>query len=125
MHGAVLDMDHPVAYHMVLDHMLHVQRGYDTARAQPEPGMEEDRRCHYVIVNSTKSNEGGSHWGLGLWDGRCRPDGITLIDPYADPHRFRRAESTARQMTLGVQLLGAGHQTCGWRCGYICLWGAL
>ena len=25
----------------------------------------------------------------------------------------------------GVTLLGAGHQTCGWRCGYICLWWAL
>ena len=28
-------------------------------------------------------------------------------------------------MGLRVQLLGAGHQTCGWRCGYICLWWAL
>ena len=28
-------------------------------------------------------------------------------------------------MGLRVQLLGAGHQTCGWRCGYVCLWWAL
>ena len=28
-------------------------------------------------------------------------------------------------MGLRVQLLGAGHQTCGWQCGYICLWWAL
>ena len=28
-------------------------------------------------------------------------------------------------MGLKVQLLGAGQQTCGWRCGYICLWWAL
>ena len=25
-------------------------------------------------------------------------------------------------MGLQAQALGAGHQTCGWRCGYICLW---
>ena len=84
-------MDHPVAYDMVLDYILHVQQGYDTAGAQPGPGVEEDRRLHYVIVNSTKSNEGGNHWGLGLWDRRCRPESIALIDPYLDPHRFRRA----------------------------------
>ena len=28
-------------------------------------------------------------------------------------------------MGLQVRLLGAGQQTCGWRCGYICLWWAL
>ena len=93
-------MGHPVAYNMVLDYILHVQRGYDTARAQPGPGMEDDRRSRYVIVNSTKSNQGGNHWGLGLWDGR--PDSITLIDPYADPHRFRRAENAAGGMGLRV-----------------------
>ena len=41
MHGAILDMDHPVAYDMVLDYILHVQRGYDTAGAQPGPGMRK------------------------------------------------------------------------------------
>ena len=25
-------------------------------------------------------------------------------------------------MGLRARALGAGHQTCGWRCGYICLW---
>ena len=30
MHGAALDMDHPVGYDMFLEHVLHVQRGYDT-----------------------------------------------------------------------------------------------
>ena len=87
--------------------------------------MEENRSCHYVIVNSTKSNEGGNHWGIGLWDGRCRPNAITFVDPYADPRRFRRAKEAARDLGLEVQLLGAGHQTCGWRCGYIRLWWAL
>ena len=61
MHGAILDMDHPVAYDMVLDYVLHVQQGHDTVGAQPRPGVEEDRRLHYVIVNSTKSNKGGNH----------------------------------------------------------------
>ena len=74
-------MDHPVAYGMVLDYIRHVQQGYDSAGSQPGPGMENDRRYHYVIVNSTKSNEGGNHWGLGLWDGRSRPCDLTLIDP--------------------------------------------
>ena len=69
MHGAALDMDHPVGYDMVLEHILYVQRGYDTAGTRPGRGMEDDRRCHYIIVNSIKSNEGGKHWGLGLWDG--------------------------------------------------------
>ena len=82
-------------------------------------------RCHYVIVNSTKSNEGGNHWGLGLWDGRCRPDGVTLIDPYANPCRFQKAGEAARELGLEVRLLGARHQTCGLGCEYICVWWAL
>ena len=87
--------------------------------------MEEDRRCHYVVVNSTTSNQEGSHWGLGLWDGRRRPDSLTLVDPYADTSRFQEARDAAVAMGLRVNLLGAGQQTCGWRCGYICLWWAL
>ena len=63
-------MDHPVAYDMVLDYIRHVREGYDSAGSQPKLGMEEDKRCHYVVVNSTKSNQEGSNWGLGLWDGR-------------------------------------------------------
>ena len=70
MQGAALEMDHPVAYDMVLDYIRHVQQGYDSAGSRPGPRMENDRRCHYVILNSTKSNQGGNHWGLGLWDGR-------------------------------------------------------
>ena len=76
--------------------------------------MEEDRRCHYVIVNSTKSNEVGNPWGLGLWDGRCRLNAITFVGPYTNPRRFRRTKEAARDSGLEVQLLGAGHQTCGW-----------
>ena len=72
MQGVALEMDHPVAYDMVLDYIRHVREGYDSAGSQPRPGMEEDRRCHYVVVNSTKSNQEGSHWGLGLWDGTGR-----------------------------------------------------
>ena len=123
--GTTLDMDHPVAYDMVLDHMRHVQQGYDTADPHPGPGVLEDRRCHYVIVNSARSNQNGNHWGMGLWDGRRRPDSLTLVDPYADPSRFQGARSAAIAMGLRVRLLGAGQQTCGWRCGYICLWWAL
>ena len=123
--GAALDMDHPVAYDMVLDYICHVRRGYDSAGSRPDPGMEEGRRCHYVIVNSTRSNQEGNHWGLGLWDGRRRPDSLTLVDPYADASRFQAAKSAAMAIGLRVKLLGAGQQTCGWRCGYICLWWAL
>jgi hypothetical protein len=125
MQGTTLDMDHPVAYDMVLDHVRHVQRGYDSADPRPGPGVLEDRRCHYVIVNSTRSNQSGNHWGMGLWDGRRRPDSLVLVDPYADASRFQGARSAAIAMGLQVRLLGAGQQTCGWRCGYICLWWAL
>ena len=114
MQGATLDMDHPVAYDMVLDHMRHVRQGYDSAGSRPGPGMEDDRRCHYVVVNSTRSNQEGSHWGLGLWDGRRRPDSLTLVDPYADTSRFQEARDAAVAMGLRVNLLGAGQQTCGW-----------
>ena len=68
--GAALEMDHPVAYDMVLDYIRHVRAGFDSAGSRPGPGMEGDRRCQCVIVNSTSSNQEGSHWGLGLWDGR-------------------------------------------------------
>ena len=79
MHGAALDLDHPVGYEIVLEHTLHVQRGYDTAGARPGPGMEDDRRCHYVIVNSTKSNGGGNHLGFG-------PMGWTVPPRQCHPH---------------------------------------
>ena len=118
-------MDHPVAYDMVLEHFLHVREGYMTHGMVMGPGMQEDRRQHYVIVNSTRSNQEGNHWGLGLWDGRRRPDSLILVDPYADTSRFQGARSAAMAMGLQVKLLGAGQQTCGWRCGYICLWWAL
>jgi hypothetical protein len=125
MQGTTLDMDHPVAYDMVLEHMRHVQQGYDSADPHPGPGVLEDRRYHYVIVNSTRSNQNGNHWGMGLWDGRRRPDSLILVDPYADASRFQGARGAAMAMGLQVRLLGAGQQTCGWRCGYICLWWAL
>ena len=56
-----LPMDHPVAYDMVLEHVLHVRKAYRTHVAVPGPGMAEERRHHYVIVNSRRSNEEGSH----------------------------------------------------------------
>ena len=57
----VLPMDHPVAYDMLLEHMLHVRKGYAAHGAVPGPRMAEDRRHHYVVVNASRSNEGGSH----------------------------------------------------------------
>ena len=125
IHDAELEMDDPVAYDMVLEHILHVQRGYDMMGGLAGPGATGERRWHYAIVNSSRSNEVGSHWGLSLWDGQRRPDRITFVDPYAEPHRFMGAKRAAQALGLKVRLIGAGHQTCGWRCGYICLWWAL
>ena len=61
MGEAVLPMDHPVAYDMLLEHVLRVRTGYMTHGAIPGLGMQEDRRHHYVIVNSSRSNEEGNH----------------------------------------------------------------
>ena len=62
----VLPMDHAVAYDMVLEHVLHVRTGYMTHGVVPGPGMQEDRRQHYVIVNSSRSNVEGQHWGMAV-----------------------------------------------------------
>ena len=118
----VLPMDHPVAYDMVLEHVLHVRTGYMTHGVVPGPGMQEDRRQHYVIVNSSRSNVEGQHWGMAMWDGTTCPEAVTFVDPYDDPWRFEDACEGARRIGLRALALGAGHQTCGWRCGYICLW---
>ena len=106
MQGAALEMDHPVAYDMVLDYIRHVREGCDSAGSQPRPVMEEDRRCHYVVVNSTKSNQEGNHWGLGLWDGRHRPNSLTLIDPYADPSAFKMQGMMLWQWACGCSSWG-------------------
>ena len=109
----VLPMDHPVAYDMVLEHVLNVRTGYMTHGAIPGPGMQEDRRHHYVIVNSSRSNEEGNHWGMAVWDGTSYPEAITFVDPYEDPWRFEDACQGARRIGLQAQALGAGHQMCG------------
>ena len=64
----VLPMDHPVAYDMVLEHVLHVWTGYMTHGAILGLGMQEDRRHLYVIVNSSRPNEEGNHWGMAVWE---------------------------------------------------------
>ena len=113
-----LPMDDPVAYDMVLEHMLYVKGGRSTRGV-------EDRRQHYVVVNSAKSNESGNHWGLAVWDGCNLANGVIFVDPYEDPWRFTRACQAAERKGLKAEARGAGQQTCGWRCGYICLWWAM
>ena len=111
--GEVLPMDHPVAYDMVLEHVLHVRMGYMTHGAIPGPGMQEDRRHCYVIVNSSRSNEEGKQWGMAVWDGTTCPEAITFVDPYENPWRFEDVCRGARRMGLQAQALGARHRTCG------------
>ena len=77
----VLPMDHLLAYDMVLEHVLHVRMGYMTHGAIPGPGMQEDGRHHYVIVNSSRSNEEGNHWGVAVWDGTSCPEANHLFGP--------------------------------------------
>ena len=77
-------------------HLLHVQNGYMTHGAVQGPGMLEDRRQHYVIVNSSRSNEGGNHCGVAVWDGTRCPEAITFVDPYENPWRFEEACRGAR-----------------------------
>ena len=115
-------MDHPVAYDMVLEHVLHVRMGYMTHGVVPGAGMQEDKRQHYLIVISNRSNVEGQHWGMAVWGGTTCPEVITFVDPYDDPWRFEDACGGARRIGLRARALGAGHRTCGWRCGYICLW---
>ena len=100
-------MDHPVAYDMVLEHMLHVQTGYMTHGAIPGPGMQEDRRHHYVIVNTSRSNAEGNHWGMALWDGTSCPEAITFVDPYENPWIMR----IPGDLRMLVEVLGE------WACG--------
>ena len=84
--------------------------------------LAQERQGDYAVVNASRSNEGGCHWELALQDGTGSPSGVACVDPYDGPRRFSAACRVARQMGRQARALGAGHQTCGWRCGYISLW---
>jgi len=115
----------PVAYTILLEHMAHVKRCYGKDGAEQASLLKGETRWHFAVINAGEHTSSGFHWGVGLWDGRTNPDTAVIIDPYPEPTAFAKAVPYGRERGVHVQLQGAGQQHCNWRCGYFALWWVL